>query len=134
MTALECGVLGLDWTMNLGTARRIVTDAARQATPDAIAGRPHADQGQGEPGFDHAAPKALQGNIDPNVLFAPPEAIRAEVRRVLDSFGRPHTYPAAPGSTHIFNLGHGISQFTPPEHVTHLVDEVHSYSRQLRAA
>jgi uroporphyrinogen decarboxylase len=76
----------------------------------------------------------LQGNIDPNVLFAPPDAIRAQVRSVLDSFGRPHTYPAAPGSTHIFNLGHGISQFTPPEHVTHLVDEVHAHSRRLRAA
>jgi uroporphyrinogen decarboxylase len=80
------------------------------------------------------APKALQGNIDPNVLFAPPEAIRAEVRRVLDSFGRPHTYAGVPGSTHIFNLGHGISQFTPPEHVSHLVDEVHAHSRRLRAA
>ena len=41
---------------------------------------------------------------------------------------------AAPGSTHIFNLGHGISQFTPPEHVSHLVDEVHAHSRRLRAA
>ncbi|WP_276567362.1 uroporphyrinogen decarboxylase family protein, partial [Escherichia coli] len=39
-----------------------------------------------------------------------------------------------PGSGHIFNLGHGISQFTPPEHVTALVDEVHRYSRQQRAA
>ena len=55
-------------------------------------------------------------------------------QKVLDSFGRPHTYAAAPGSTHIFNLGHGISQFTPPEHVSHLVDEVHAHSRRLRAA
>jgi uroporphyrinogen decarboxylase len=78
-------------------------------------------------------PKALQGNIDPNVLFAPPEAIRTEVRRVLDSFGRPHVDTATPGSTHIFNLGHGISQFTPPDHVSHLVDEVHQHSRRLRA-
>ena len=52
--------------------------------------------------------------------------------------GEPLTYraeaPLPPGSTHIFNLGHGISQFTPPEHVAHLVDEVHAHSRQLRTA
>lgn len=72
---------------------------------------------------------ALQGNLDPNVLFAPPEAVRAQARAVLDSFGRP-----AAGSGHVFNLGHGISQFTPPESVTALVDEVHNYSRQQRAA
>ena len=135
MTALDCDVLGLDWTMNLGSARRIVTEAAKQAAPGAIAGRPaHAGAEAPQGSASSTTPKALQGNIDPNVLFAPPEAIRAQVRQVLDSFGRPHTYPAAPGSTHIFNLGHGISQFTPPEHVTHLVDEVHSYSRQQRAA
>ena len=55
------------------------------------------------------------------------------VRRVLASFARPHGAPAVPGSTHIFNLGHGISQHTPPEHVAHLVDEVHRHSRLLRA-
>ena len=134
MTALDCEVLGLDWTMNLGAARRIVIDAAQRATPENIAGRATSALAQAEKGWKSAAPKALQGNIDPNVLFAPPEAIRAEVRRVLDSFGPPHHYPAAPGSTHIFNLGHGISQFTPPEHVAHLVDEVHQHSRHLRAA
>jgi uroporphyrinogen decarboxylase len=68
---------------------------------------------------------ALQGNLDPAVLFAPPEAVAAETRRVLDAFG-PH-----PG--HVFNLGHGISQFTPPENVSALVDTVHDYSRKLRA-
>jgi uroporphyrinogen decarboxylase len=98
--------------MDLGRARAIVADVSDRAP--------------------HAAPKALQGNIDPNVLFAPPEAIRAETRRVLDAFGAPHVDPAARGSTHVFNLGHGISQFTPPEHVAHLVDEVHAYSRRLR--
>ena len=46
--------------------------------------------------------------------------------------GVPHRDAAQAGITHIFNLGHGISQFTPPEHVTHLVDEVHRHSRQLR--
>ena len=134
MRALDCDVLGLDWTMNLGAARRTVIDAAQQDTPDFIAARAIQTSASGQNDLKSLTPKALQGNIDPNVLFAPPEAIRAEVRRVLDSFGRPHTYAAAPGSTHIFNLGHGISQFTPPEHVAHLVDEVHAHSRQLRTA
>ena len=134
MTALDCDVLGLDWTMNLGAARRTVIDAAQQNTPDFIAARAIQTSASGQNDLKSLAPKALQGNIDPNVLFAPPDAIRAEVRRVLDSFGRPHSYAAAPGSTHIFNLGHGISQFTPPEHVAHLVDEVHAHSRRLRAA
>ena len=134
MTALDCDVLGLDWTMNLGAARRTVIDAAQQNTPDFIAARAIQTSASGQNDLKSLTPKALQGNIDPNVLFAPPDAIRAEVRRVLDSFGRPHTYAAAPGSTHIFNLGHGISQFTPPEHVAHLVDEVHAHSRRLRAA
>ncbi|MET4579018.1 uroporphyrinogen decarboxylase [Ottowia thiooxydans] len=108
MQSLDCEVLGLDWTMNLATARAIVSEGPE------------------------ASRKALQGNIDPNVLFAPPEAIRAQARAVLDSFGKPHTGSGS-GSTHIFNLGHGISQFTPPEHVSHLVDEVHSYSKQMRS-
>ncbi|MBI3347764.1 MAG: uroporphyrinogen decarboxylase [Burkholderiales bacterium] len=91
-------VVGLDWTMNLGKARARVGDRV-----------------------------ALQGNLDPNVLFAPPDAIRAEARAVLDSFGAPTA-----GSGHVFNLGHGISQFTPPESVTALVNEVHEHSRKLR--
>jgi len=95
-------VVGLDWTANLGRARAQVGDRV-----------------------------ALQGNLDPNVLFAPPEAIRAQVRAVLDSFGRPQRADGG-WDGHIFNLGHGISQFTPPEHVTALVDEVHSHSRKLR--
>jgi uroporphyrinogen decarboxylase len=73
----------------------------------------------------------LQGNIDPNVLFAPPERIEAEVAAVLESFGTPHQGEGT-GPTHIFNLGHGISQHTPPEHVSVLVDAVHSHSRRLR--
>jgi uroporphyrinogen decarboxylase len=60
--------------------------------------------------------KALQGNLDPNILFAPPERIAAETIKVLDSFGAPHTGTGT-GPSHIFNLGHGISQHTPPEHV-----------------
>ncbi len=108
MAGLDCEVLGLDWTVNLGRARALVGGTA------------------GGPG------KALQGNIDPNVLFAPPEAIAQQVRGVLDSFGPPHTDPASTGPTHIFNLGHGISQHTPPEHVSALVETVYAHSRSMR--
>ncbi len=107
MAALDCDVLGLDWTVNLGAAR-----AAVGGTADG-------------PG------KALQGNIDPNVLFAPPAQIEAEVQRVLHSFGVPHQGPGV-GPTHIFNLGHGISQHTPPEHVAALVEAVHKQSQAIR--
>ena len=91
--------VGLDWTVNLGAARAKVGHKV-----------------------------ALQGNLDPNVLFAKPEQIRAEVERTLVSFGKP-----ASGSGHVFNLGHGISQFTPPESVTAMVEAVHEISRRLRA-
>jgi uroporphyrinogen decarboxylase len=108
MNTLDCNVLGLDWTVHLGKARNAVGGLV------------------GQPG------KALQGNLDPNVLFAPPCAIEQEVHKVLDSFGMPHTDPSTTGPTHIFNLGHGISQFTPPENVSVLVDAVHNYSRNQR--
>lgn len=65
---------------------------------------------------------ALQGNLDPMALFGGESAIRAEARRVMDAFG-----PVGRGG-HVFNLGHGISQYTPPEAVGALVDEVRSYS------
>ena len=103
MKGLDCEALGLDWTVNLAKARAAVGDS-----------------------------KALQGNIDPNVLFAPPEAIDREVAAVLESFGAPHQ-GAGTGPTHIFNLGHGISQFTPPENVKVLVDAVHAHSKRIRA-
>ena len=70
---------------------------------------------------------ALQGNLDPMALFGGEPALRAEARRVMDAFG-----PVGQGG-HVFNLGHGISQFTPPEAVGVLVDEVHTYSRNLHA-
>ncbi len=105
MKSLDCHALGLDWTVNLGRAR--------------------AQVGEGPQG------KALQGNIDPNVLFAPPAAIEAQVAQVLESFGRPHQGDGQ-GPTHIFNLGHGISQYTPPEHVSALVEAVHTHSRRMR--
>ena len=65
---------------------------------------------------------ALQGNLDPATLAASPDAIRAQARAVLDGFG------AHPG--HVFNLGHGITPDIDPEHVSVLVDAVHSMSRR----
>ena len=69
---------------------------------------------------------ALQGNMDPMALFGSPEAIGREARRILERFG------SGPG--HVFNLGHGISQFTPPEHVHALVQAVHEASSNRAAA
>jgi len=104
MQTLDCEVLALDWTVNLGQARAVLGQS-----------------------------KALQGNIDPAVLLTAPHCIAAQARAVLESFGPPHTDPACSGPTHIFNLGHGISQHTPPEHVTALVQAVHEHSRAMRA-
>jgi uroporphyrinogen decarboxylase len=64
---------------------------------------------------------ALQGNLDPAALFAPAELLQREVEKILAAFGI--------GSGHVFNLGHGISQFTPPDAVKILVDCVHQSSR-----
>jgi uroporphyrinogen decarboxylase len=64
---------------------------------------------------------ALQGNLDPAVLFSTPEVVAAEAAKVLAGFGQ--------GAGHVFNLGHGVSQFTPPENVAALVESVHSLSR-----
>ena len=69
---------------------------------------------------------ALQGNLDPMALFSQPEQIRAQVAKVLAAYGQ--------GSGHVFNLGHGVSQFTRPEHVGVLVDAVHELSRTYHAA
>jgi uroporphyrinogen decarboxylase len=104
MERLDCEVLGVDWTVSLGKARALVGGS-----------------------------KALQGNLDPSVLFAPPENVAAQARKVLDDFGSPHTGTGR-GPTHIFNLGHGISQHTPPEHVHALVEAVHSHSTHMRRA
>lgn len=103
MAQLDCEVLGLDWTVNLAQARARV-----------------------------GARMALQGNLDPNVLFASPAQIEQEVVRVLESFGAPHLDTRSSGPTHIFNLGHGISQHTPPDHVEALVRAVHVHSRRMR--
>ena len=115
MGQLDCDVLGLDWTVNLAHARALV--------------------GENTAG---SRAKALQGNIDPNVLFAMPEQIEREVAKVLAGFGTPFNAPTgqpdATGPTHIFNLGHGISQYTPPENVAALVQAVHILSRNQRKA
>lgn len=65
---------------------------------------------------------ALQGNMDPAALFASPETVRHEVENILARFGA--------GSGHVFNLGHGVSQFTPPENVAAMVEAVHELSRK----
>jgi uroporphyrinogen decarboxylase len=62
---------------------------------------------------------ALQGNLDPSALLGPPEAVRAETLRVLDSFG------AGPG--HVFNLGHGITPEVDPDRVAVVVETVQAY-------
>jgi uroporphyrinogen decarboxylase len=97
MAAAGADALGIDWQTNLADARRRVGDRV-----------------------------ALQGNMDPMALFAPPEAIGREAQRVLESFGN--------GPGHVFNLGHGISQHTPPEHVQALVEAVHARSLGAHAA
>jgi uroporphyrinogen decarboxylase len=96
IAAIGADAVGLDWTVNLGRARERVADRV-----------------------------ALQGNLDPMVLFAGAEQVRAEAAKALASFGQ-HTG----ASGHVFNLGHGISQHTPPESVAVLVDAVHELSRQ----
>jgi len=85
--------IGLDWTADIGSVREKVGDRV-----------------------------ALQGNLDPSVLYADPATIEAEVERVLASFGH--------GNGHVFNLGHGIHQHVNPERVSVLVDAVHRLSEQ----
>ena len=93
IAAIGCDAVGLDWTTDLASARKRIGDKV-----------------------------ALQGNMDPMALFASPEAVAVEARKVIDAYG--------PGTGHVFNLGHGINQYTPPENVSVLVDTVHEYSRQ----
>jgi uroporphyrinogen decarboxylase len=65
---------------------------------------------------------ALQGNLDPAILLSKPDAIEKEVKLILDRYGS--------GSGHIFNLGHGITEHTPPEHVDVMLNTVRTYSQQ----
>ncbi|HBO38949.1 MAG TPA: uroporphyrinogen decarboxylase, partial [Pasteurellaceae bacterium] len=87
-----CDAVGLDWTVNLSDARARIGHKV-----------------------------ALQGNMDPSVLYAPPAAIEREVEQILADFGH--------GSGHVFNLGHGIHQDVPVESPKVLVDAVHRYSK-----
>jgi uroporphyrinogen decarboxylase len=86
-----CDAVGLDWTIDIGTARGRV-----------------------------GARVALQGNLDPALLLTSPEVIQRETLAILASFGH--------GSGHVFNLGHGISQHTPPDNVSALVEAVRGLS------
>ena len=85
--------LGLDWTVDIGVARARVGDKV-----------------------------ALQGNMDPCVLYASPERIRQEVATILAAYGK--------GTGHVFNLGHGIHQHVTPENAAAFVDAVHELSRE----
>jgi uroporphyrinogen decarboxylase len=91
MAATGCDGLGIDWTTDIGEARRRVGDKV-----------------------------ALQGNMDPSVLYASPERIRQEVSTIMESYGT--------GSGHVFNLGHGIHQHVDPERAGVFVEAVHEIS------
>ena len=91
MAATGCDGLGLDWTVNIGDARKRVGDKV-----------------------------ALQGNMDPSILYANPDRIREEVATILESYGN--------GSGHVFNLGHGIHQFVNPDHAGAFINAVHELS------
>lgn len=86
-----CNAIGLDWTIDIGVARQRLNNRV-----------------------------ALQGNMDPAVLFGSATQIRQEVATILNGYGS--------GSGHVFNLGHGISQYTSPESVKILIDAVHQLS------
>jgi uroporphyrinogen decarboxylase len=92
LAELKCDVIGLDWTQDIGKVRKEI------------------DGG-----------KALQGNLDPCVLFAPKDTIKGKVREILDAFG------GEPG--HVFNLGHGILPNTPVESARYLVECVKALSK-----
>ncbi|MDC0648448.1 uroporphyrinogen decarboxylase [Candidatus Pseudothioglobus singularis] len=92
IAATGCDAVGIDWTVEIGEAERRVGSKV-----------------------------ALQGNLDPSVLYASPEVIKSEAHKILDQFQ---------GSTgHVFNLGHGITPDVNPESMKALVDAVHSYSK-----
>ena len=95
IAATGCNAVGLDWTTDI--------DAARQRVGDRV---------------------AIQGNLDPCVLYADPDTIRARAREIIDRFGN------HPG--HVFNLGHGIHQAVDPDHLGVLVDAVHEFGFDIR--
>ena len=88
-----CDCVGLDWTIDIGRARARIGSKV-----------------------------SLQGNMDPSILYATPQSIRAEVERILQDFG--------PGNGHLFNLGHGITPDVDPQNVAVFVESVHELSQQ----
>jgi len=100
--SIGSAAVGVDWTVNLGRARSLIGKRC-----------------------------ALQGNLDPMSLFSGEHAVQTAARQVLDSFGDPRNADGT-WAGHVFNLGHGISQHTPPEAVATLVETVHGHSRKLR--
>ncbi|WP_028116174.1 uroporphyrinogen decarboxylase [Ferrimonas senticii] len=93
IAATGCDAVGLDWTVNMHDARQRVGHKV-----------------------------ALQGNMDPSMLYAPIPRIEQEVERILGEFGH--------GEGHVFNLGHGIHQFADPEHAGAFIKAVHEQSRK----
>lgn len=91
MAETGADALGIDWTTDLGEARKRVGHQV-----------------------------ALQGNMDPSVLYASEKRIRNEVADVLAKYGY--------GGGHVFNLGHGIHQFVEPAHAGTFVNAVHELS------
>jgi uroporphyrinogen decarboxylase len=102
LASIGCAAISLDWTVNLTQARALV---GRRC--------------------------ALQGNLDPMTLFGGDSAVQVAARCVLDSFGDPRNSDGT-WAGHVFNLGHGVSQHTPPEAVATLIESVHTHSRTLR--
>lgn len=100
-------VLGIDWTMNLARAREVIN----QATSKSI---------------------AIQGNLDPSILLSNPQEIEKRVQQCFEELSAVRLKEGSPLDGHIFNLGHGISQFTPPENVAALVSKVRKCSTDLR--
>ncbi len=94
--AIGADALGLDWTVDIGEARKRVGSKV-----------------------------ALQGNLDPAVLLSTPEAIEKEVAAILASYGHGHG--------HVFNLGHGITQWTPPANAEAMLNAVRTHSAQYHA-
>jgi len=109
MAQIGADVIAMDWTMSLSRARKQLLTLNK--------------------------PLALQGNLDPLILFSEPEQIAQQANLLLDDLAS--APPLKPGlhslDGHIFNLGHGISQFTPPESVTALSQAVIKHSRSLRS-
>jgi uroporphyrinogen decarboxylase len=109
MAQAGADVIAIDWTMSLSRARKQLLALNK--------------------------PLSLQGNLDPLILFSEPKEIAQQVKLLLDDLaGAPALKPGLHSlDGHVFNLGHGISQFTPPEHVTVLAETVINYSKALRS-